>query len=497
MKRIVPRIFLLLPLFLSVYAKAQADINPLDYGLREAHNGIERYKVLLKCHKDAISKGLGINYTGIDTIRLEIPTKSQSIPMPNVVDFAGVTIVILNNAKNQFLFNLSQKGEEIKVNKQSIDRGDFRKVEELNKGLKILVVKDNNLWVDNRVGYSYGATRKDILLLQDGKSQNKVIASYNNEESAPSCFFCDVTKNRKEIKNLTIIRDSASLYKTFLIKIENQNNVCLEHITILTPPNSFYGDQAISINNSTNITLCNIKASGSFSQINKYGYIFSMNNLWNTTFNQVDADAVWGVMGNNNMNHTVLKNCLINRFDIHCYGRDIQLINCTIRKSERAWYCGGSSIYGKIIFDRCYFNNTSPYANGDSYKTYVPCEVVFNDCVFEVTKKKNAIVSTAKFNNDLNPRKGLGQKCLPNLTVNNMKIYVPKGVKEVYLFKLGNEVSYEGKVGNLRKVIINGLELICEDEIHPAELKLSNADINTEHKVLYKTDKIRVSFWNR
>ena len=348
-------------------------VNPKDYGLQKAKTGVERYEVLMRCHMDALERGVSISYAGIDTVRLEIPKGAKSIPLTSNVDFAGSVLVVTDNyVKNFVLFELSQKPKNIVVSKSAIDRGDLRSVNELNHGMKLLVIEDKNLWVDNRVGYSYGAKRKDVLLLKDGMSFNQVIAPYNNAESEPVCLYCDVNDIQKVIRDLTILRDSNSEYMMFPFKIEYQNNVLMENITLVTPKNSLEADKAISINNSTNVVLRRINAVGSYSQDGKYGYVFSMNNLWNTTFDSVDADATWGVIGSNNLNQTRLNSCIINRFDIHCYGRDVQLTDCTIRKSEHSWYCGGSSIFGTIRYDNCTFYNTSPYANGDSYKTYVP-----------------------------------------------------------------------------------------------------------------------------
>lgn len=58
-------------LCLSSYART---VSPLQYGLKNATNGIERYEVLLKCHQDALKKGYDISYRKIDTVKVEIPT---------------------------------------------------------------------------------------------------------------------------------------------------------------------------------------------------------------------------------------------------------------------------------------------------------------------------------------------------------------------------------------------------------------------------------------
>ena len=51
------------------------DVSPFEFGLAKAKTGEEQYDVLLKTHKAAVSKGVNVDYTGIDTIRIEIPAK--------------------------------------------------------------------------------------------------------------------------------------------------------------------------------------------------------------------------------------------------------------------------------------------------------------------------------------------------------------------------------------------------------------------------------------
>ena len=50
-------------------------LSPLEFGLKEANNAIERFWVLHRTHTTAIAQNTNISYHGIDTIRIEIPIK--------------------------------------------------------------------------------------------------------------------------------------------------------------------------------------------------------------------------------------------------------------------------------------------------------------------------------------------------------------------------------------------------------------------------------------
>ncbi len=468
-------LFSLSPLFLL-----GEGISPYDYGMKEAKTGSERASVLYKTHMAAIKAGIPVDYSGISSIDLEITRSFKSIPMGSGCDFQGVVFNVINNYKNDVeLFSFSQKAKDVSVSVSSIDKGFFSEYPELNKGYYLLIISDRNYWVDNRVGYSYGHIRRDVLLVKDGRSQNSVIAPYNNPESAPQCSYCSVSDVQKVMANLTINRSGGSKYRTTCIKLQNQNNVLIKRVTINTPKNDLSGDSAIKVQNCTNVTFEDVVINGTYSQKNKFGYGFNINNAWNTTFIKVKGNGEWGVLGNNNMSDTILRNCQVNRFDIHCYGRNAYLADCVFDGGERGWYCGGSSIFGTIQYDRCTFTNCTPIAYGDSYKTAVGSEIVFNDCVFNVTKNKNSIFSTSVLNKNINPRKGLSQKNLPNIQINGMVINVPKGVDKISLYGFSKGVSYTDEIGYLSKVSLKKIQIVCENTDKPVIFRLFSVPVKT------------------
>lgn len=95
--------FMLMQPSLIVMANNEC-MSPLNYGLAEASNGIERFRALEKCHKDAVAKNVAISYAGIESLDIEVPAGAASIPLPDEVDFAGVQMNVLNTQKNFLLF---------------------------------------------------------------------------------------------------------------------------------------------------------------------------------------------------------------------------------------------------------------------------------------------------------------------------------------------------------------------------------------------------------
>ena len=463
-------------LFSALQAQSKLSLN--DYGWKEAKTGVQRTKVLYDAQSAAVRHRTTVDYSGIQKIELEITNDFKSIPLTGHDDFCGIEFVVKNDAKDVALFSLVKKAEAILAEKRLLDGAQFSSVPELRNGEHLLVIKDNNLWVDNRVGYNYGHTRKDILLIRDGTSLNKVIAPYNNAQSSPTCKVIPVTDGNLIVGNFTFRRAAGCKFKTFCLRIQGVAHLNIKHITIYTPESDFSGDRAIKITDCADVTLKDITINGTYSQRKKYGYGININNTWKTRFENVRGRAQWGLLGNNNMSDTYLENCALNRFDIHCYGRNVFMKDCIFNGGSTGWYSGGSSIYGVIRYNHCTFVNCTPFANGNSYKTAVPVDVVFNDCVFNATNKKHSIFETKVLNNKMNPRLGLVQKCLPNIVIRNMTINVPKGVKEVFLYDVGKS-PYNDEVGYLQNVKIDGFYIKCGDPAQKVDFALISSPVKT------------------
>lgn len=128
-------------------------LSPIDFGLKEAKTDIERYEVLLLTHTQAAKQSKAVSYKGIKQIYIEIPNDGRSIPISYKTDFAGVKIVVKNNAKNLALFELKRDKYEIILSKEKLIEGNFTDVNELRLGKKIVIIEDQTSWVVQRSGY--------------------------------------------------------------------------------------------------------------------------------------------------------------------------------------------------------------------------------------------------------------------------------------------------------------------------------------------------------
>ncbi len=429
-------------------------VSPFDYGFNSAKNGQERYEVIYKTHKAAQEIGGIVSYAGIDKVDIEIPRNAKTIPLTRVSDFNNVTFNVLNKEKDIYLFTLlGEREKPLSISKESLTTYNFKRNAHINKGLVLLIVKDDNPWVENRSGHNYGAIRKDVLLLNNGKSINKTIVDYNNIYSSPSVSYVYVTKQPSMFQNITFNRDSRSTFKTLLVKITNTNNVKISNVTISTPPNSdLRGDAAISIMNCTNVQCRNFLINNTYSANDYYGYGILMDNVWNSFFDRIKSDCRWGVFGNNNINKVEVRNSDINRFDVHCYGKDFSFYNCKFRKTG----VPQSSMYGLMQFKDCMFDSAISCMYRSDYNAYTPFSLVYEKCVFNLDKQHNCLVYTSHFSAQQNSRPELSEKSLPNLRMTDCVVNLDSGMTQWEVFHIGDN-NYPLPVSNISTITIDGL----------------------------------------
>ena len=435
------------------------DVSPKAFGLKKAHTGIERYYVLLRTHQAAVAKGVNVNYRGIKRIDIEIPKDFVQIPLTRVNDFRGCTINIKNTARKVWLFGTEQKDTPVRVEKIFIDSGSFETIPLLNKGKILLLVEDANPWVDNRRGYSYGHTRKDILLLENGVAQNAPVMPYDNVSSNPKCSFILANEKPLEIKNLTINRDPSCTFVTYLFYVSGYNDVRISGININTPQNTLSDDSAIRVFNSTNVSLTDVTIDGTYSQRDRSGYGISLGNIWNFKASRLYAKGNSGVFGSNNVNVALLEDCEINRFDIHCYGRDVTFRRVSFTDLHNQY----SSVFGTILHEGCTFTDFVPISIETSYNAYVRFNARFIDCIFNAGEKKNYLIGAGYVNNKGNNRPELSQKCWPNVFINKLTINMGKGQDKFIVIKNVTEGRSQAKLGYISEIIVDGLTINAPD----------------------------------
>ena len=469
--------FLLCAILISY--NALASISPNDFGLKTAKNGEERFWALYKAHVSALRTGSVVDYSRVGDIFITIPANASTIPLSTQTDFHGITITVENTTHNFLLFSFINEAHDIYINQDDVDGDCFEKYPALCNGVKLLIVEDKNPWVENRKGYDYGVIRKDIRMIVEGVAQNSNIMPYHDPQtSKPECSFVISDYNEKSIKNLRFIRTESSSFKTFLFEIVGQNNLILQHISIKTPWNTgMYGDQIITVSDCANVKFYDVEIDGTYSKKDHFGYGIGMNNVYNASFDHLKGNANWGIFGNNNINVCNLENCEINRFDIHCYGRDVTLKACTLRDMMGQF----SSTFGSISYENCNFINYLPYLTETSFNCYVPFTLVIKDCKMQITSDdplKNVVCYMGRLNAQVNQRPELNKKSWPNIIIDGFTIENKAGHDDIFLFYIEPRIKDKRPVEGISYIKIRDLDISSN-----MNFRICNKDVITSKNV--------------
>ena len=459
LKTPVIKTIVLLMLICAQNPSVMAQISPFDYGLREAASDTDRYWALYNAHAEALARHLQVSYEGIDTLEIELPTDFKSIPLGPHTDFGGLVLYVTNHARHGSLFSMVNRQKEFPLAKHRVEIGDFRMIPELSTGDKLLALNDKNPWTE-RIGYGYRVFRQDLIWVHDGKGMNTPIAPWNTDSTQLSASYYDVDTSQKVFRNLTLHRRENCTFRTECLHLKGQFNVLVENVHVTTPKSKMIADGVFNVSSSARITFRDVTVDGTYSGYGRwrdYGYAFALNNLWDTKFERVTADGNWGVFGTNYLSNTTLTDCDINRFDIHCYGRDVLLKRCTLRQRQTQF----SSMYGTVTFDSCRFADCIPVRIRSSYNAYTPFDIEMRDCTFELTRRHHSLVNVMLLDTAANSRPELSHKCWPNLTVSNMTVIVPGTVRTLDLYEPTGTLSELKKpVDYINKVIVNGLKIL-------------------------------------
>ena len=467
---LLPLILLIAPCNLSARS-----LSPFNYGYAQAKSGAERYEVLYKTHCEAVKRGMDVDYTGIERVDLVIPAAAKSIPLTIHTDFKNAVFHVVNKQKELFLFSMIGKAEPLEIDMSRLARSK-QYLPELGGRSVLLSIEDGNPWVENRKGYNYGATRRDVIVVKNGWMKNMPVMPYDNAASVPVCSWYHLDTTRKVFKNISFIRSDDSKYKTYLVKFEGQYNVFISNVDIKTPASGMNGDRAIKIVNCSKVRFQDVMIDGTYSQEKKYGYGIGMNNVYDVSFKRLTAHGSWGVFGNNNIQKVLLEDCDINRYDIHCYGRDVTCKNCTFRNLYNQF----SSVYGTVRFTKCKFLDFIPVVIEYSYNAYTGFNLVFQDCFFKVSERggKNCIVSVGYLDDEVNSRPELAEKCWPNVKINGMEIQLPSMVDNVYLMRLREKVKYTQPLGYTTAFVLNNVRFTTNSfRLSTPELILTNFEL--------------------
>lgn len=433
-------------------------ISLLQRGITAAATDSARFRLLRQAHLDALDAGTTVSYQGIDTLRLDIPPGAQPIPLGPHNDFCHTVIQVRNTNSDIFLFQLAPPLLPIPTPipadslLAAIDHGNYRSIPALAQGRWLIQVVDSTPWVGQRTGHTYGHYRQELIRTHNGLSPDRPAMPYSATPSRPHLFGRPIGNDTAFLlANITLLRHPASTHKTYLLNLEGQIRVTLRSVTVVTPQSDMTDDRIIRIYHCASVTLDSLTLLGTYSRTNHSGYGLLMDNCRDTRVLHLHARSNWGIFGTNNMHTTILSHCNFDRFDIHCYGRDVTFRHCTQSHSYNQF----SSVVGTIAFDSCTFTDFTPLLIEPSYNAYPHFLLLMHDCRWHLTRQRHTLINAGHHDTLLPSRPELRTKCLPDIFIDGLTLSGPPLLRPL-LLHYGGAVAPR-PVGGIRHIIVTRL----------------------------------------
>lgn len=475
----------------------------------DGKNRLEAFAFLKKCHTEAYNRQEALVYPHNITIEIEVPQNASSLPLPYDTDFNGCRLVVHNKVKHDFyLFKLTERkpAQPLTIDCRMINSGDFRNVESVESGLKLLIVKDENPWTKRAEEEGgYDIYRRDVILVSNGVALNKPVLAYDGETSQPKGALYDTDEVEKSVRHVTFMRSEDSTCRTFLLFVRGQHNVLIKDIEVSTPyvpgnsEDSLYEkDNCFRVMDSAVIRFENVKVQGTYSRTKAWGYAVALDNVYDVSFLRFYAEGNWGVMGNDNANTLTFTDCRVNRIDLHCYGRDFCCDGCVFtcnalsesgksKYGDRVSFSPLGSMYGVMRFHNCHFLNAGFISLRANYRAYTAFDVEFSKCTFDIPSIFPGFIIVNKPLEFTGVRREIAERCWPNISLENCEVNVPENIQKMDLFRVSTSGTQQPiSVGYMSKVNLSRVSVHCP---HPVQLMLSNGIVKPSKKIHFKTHR--------
>lgn len=438
----------------SLSGSISSELSPYMFGFRP--NQADSYSEIYLTHLAAKELGTSISYNGIKEVNIRVSAGFESIPLTGQDDFCGAVFHITNTQStgSYILFTLTGE-EDIVPNSITLDNVRNGNYSLDNNKQYTLFVKDTKLWTARR-----GATsaedryREDVICIRNNKAINYPCTTYGTDVSI-ECTLMEDKPYQRYLRNLTAIReDGIGMIK--FISIEYCSNMEISNVTLNTfkgnntPKN---GDNAFIMKHCALFNITNMNINNVYS-VSGSGHGYELDTVYHIVYDNITGyDNNWGIFGANNVNDVAVYNSNINRFDVHCYGRDIKFYNCTFTGNK---YNQFSGMYGIISFEDCIFGSQFlPYLQEGTYNAYTFHELIFRNCQLYTNKG----LYLFGFEKATNPRSELADKYLPSIRMENITYYSSNTFNLILVDSpLTPDGNFQGMMG-LYDVTVDGLRI--------------------------------------
>lgn len=373
-----------------------------------------------------------------------------------VYDFNNVTIYSHSTTLSQYLFL---------VDEYDVELTDYKKLslaaqDEFFTFKQGVMVVDDLTPLYTRVSNGVNYYRRDMILVQNNEMCTAPIMDYDDDPDTDARIkFMSVTHGGFKFCNLRYDRTGSEemsplLWVNYCYKPEVYN------VTIDSDHPEFKGyceSGTLRFEYVFQPYLHDLSLDSCLGDVvgtNQAQYNIVIQGATKVVIERVNANAKWHSFGNQSINGAVCRDCILDQWDSHTYGRDYLFENCTFHTDHL-----GAPEVGIMKFVHCRFLNSRTGYLSDSDTASFPTHRIFEGCVFD--DHETSLVAVSPIYTPANPRVLLVSEKYPSLTVRDCIINVAT-YKTTW-------VMYE--VNSVNTSLIQSNEM--------ADIRIENLTINT------------------
>lgn len=351
----------------------------------------------------------------------------------------------------------------------------------------LIIAEDNTPWYQRYSAEGSHQTyyRKDIMLVQNNELCNYPIMDYDNDPDTDATIsFLSTDNSGFEFCNLRYKRDGAT-YTSALVKCHYIFKPHIHDLLIDTPelPDEVWDNGALNENGAVQVFysygahLHDITVSTSYrhKKVGEPGgranYCIRMAFSTNVILERVYTNATWHSYALQFINTIILRDCVSDQYDNHCYSKDITMENCIFHTDHIQ-----DPEVGYIRFNNCKFLQMYVGVEEDSDVFTYPIRRIFDNCTFEV--QEYSLLKVSKKYPTVNPRTAIISYKYPSLIIRNCTINVDTRVNTFTLYSINpdNAELFE-KADSTADIMIE--DLIVNTGSRPLTLYVIDRNVNT------------------
>lgn len=314
-----------------------------------------------------------------------------------VYDFNNIKLYAHSLTLSRYLFTVNQI--DYTIDESRLTSTDYNKISDAIQD-PFFQYKQGIIFIEdrtplyNRTTNKIDYVRRDVLLVQNNELCNLPIMDYDDDpDTNAEIIFMPISHGGFKFCNLRYDR-TGGVEMTPLLWINYVYKPEIYNITIDSDHPEWKGyaeSGTIRLEWVYSPYLHDLSLNNCYGDVvgtDQVNYNINMQGATNVVVERVFANCKWHTWGNQSINGAVCRDCILDQWDSHVYGKDFLFENCTFHLDHL-----GCPEVGFLKCINCKFINANIGYLADSNVSIFPTQRIFESCVFELQDKPLVRVS--------------------------------------------------------------------------------------------------------